>query len=795
MSDSIENNSDSWEPLVDIGLGNQHDNYNTNNKDKNGNEGDCEHNYQTNNITQIQTNMSSTSVDELNSPFIPQVDTLYTDVIEENKNTKLSDSLTMKRDKDVGRKLFGSDKIILSKQKRKQYSITTNNDNDTNSSNNDDFNEKEMTSTVTSDNVITRDLLINDSIINDKDENSIEEEVQSPSFLNNMFATFKSSSTSVDNISTKLPSDSNHKNQTVSSPSIISHRRDNSISSKRKSSRTRKTSNDSSLFNLVNSPLQKVPQPVEIITHMHSNNSSHKDLNQTDNKPQTDIQGLQDSNEMDTVMVENSNNKPNEENYNKKKFVEEKYSDTDYHYATVERDLEFHNLFESIPNDDRLIDDFSCALSRDFLYQGRLYISEKNLCFNSNILGWVSKDIIPMKDIRYLEKTSAAGLFPNAILIETDNEKVQFNNFLSREQTFNLIKEVWSKNLIFADFDKDTVSSKNQNKVFQDDKETFNDDVYHDDSSISSVSINEKIGETSVGHYQFKEGANYVNEPPYTHNETSFPEYTEPNEYILKTIDLPCTPLQAYQIMYSDQNYSFLYDYLHSVDSSDIEEPTKYDKLNRRTYSFEKRLNIPGGPKSTRCYAEETIMNYDSHGYIMVLTTTRTPNVTSGKAFSTKTKYMYRWGPKNNCQMQISYWLEWTGSSWFKKMIEAGAKKGQTEASEKLIETLNDYIKNNIIETDESITYTRDFIESSPIVKMVSIKNDLEKNIAKIDRSKAISTNSIFLSQSSFIFFIIVFTILLTINIWNQISMRKTLSNIERLLEMERLSYKSTMNN
>lgn len=799
MSDSSENDSDSWEPLVDIDPGNQHndDDANTNTKDNRRSESEYENNYQTKNISEIQINTSSTST-ELDSPFTPQVDTLNTDVIEENNKTKSSDSLTMKKDKGIDKKSLGSDKIILSKKKRNSYSIITNNninnDND-NDDDDNDINEKEVTSTFSSDKNFTKNLITNNSTTVDKNANLIEEEVQSPSFLNNMFATFKSSSSSIDNNSTKLSNDSNNKNQIVSSPNIISHRRDNSISSKRKTSRTRKTSTDSSLLNLVNSPLQKAPQPVEIITHMHSNNSSHRDLNRTDNKLQIDMQGLQDGNDTSPVIIENGNNKPNEDNYNKKKFVKEKYSDTDYHYATIERNLEFHSLFESMPNDDRLIDDFSCALSRDFLYQGRLYISERSLCFNSNILGWVSKDIIPMKDIRYLEKTSAAGLFPNAILIETDNEKVQFNNFLSREQTFNLIKEVWSKNLIFADFDKDTALPTDQKKGFQSDRTTFDNDEFHDNSSVSSISIDEKIGTCSIGHYRFKDEADYVNEPPYTHNETIFPGSDEPNEYILKTIDLPCTPLQAYQIMYSNQNYSFLYDYLHSIDSSDIEKPTKYDKMNKRAYSFEKRLNFPGGPKSTRCFAEEIILNYDPHGYIMVFTTTRTPNVTSGKAFSTKTKYMYRWGPKNNCQLQISYWLEWTSSSWFKKMIEAGAKKSQIEATEKIIEILNDYIKNNIIETDEKITDARGFMESSPIVKITSIKNDLEKNIVKTDVGTKISGNSILINQSSFTFLIIVFIILLSINIWNQISMRRTILNIERLLEMERLSCNSIMNN
>lgn len=86
--------------------------------------------------------------------------------------------------------------------------------------------------------------------------------------------------------------------------------------------------------------------------------------------------------------------------YNKKLYVEERFAKTNYHFATEERNADLHKIFKSIPLDDRLLDDFSCALSREFLFQGRVYITESNICFNSNLLGWVTHLVISMKDIR-----------------------------------------------------------------------------------------------------------------------------------------------------------------------------------------------------------------------------------------------------------------------------------------------------------------------------------------------------------------------------------------------------------
>jgi len=72
------------------------------------------------------------------------------------------------------------------------------------------------------------------------------------------------------------------------------------------------------------------------------------------------------------------------------------------HPASEKRNDEFHLLFRSVPEDDPLIEDYSCALQRDILIHGRLYLTRRYLCFNSNIFGWVtnvrpcvSSDVIP----------------------------------------------------------------------------------------------------------------------------------------------------------------------------------------------------------------------------------------------------------------------------------------------------------------------------------------------------------------------------------------------------------------
>ncbi|KAK6456761.1 uncharacterized protein RJT20DRAFT_149832 [Scheffersomyces xylosifermentans] len=117
-------------------------------------------------------------------------------------------------------------------------------------------------------------------------------------------------------------------------------------------------------------------------------------------------------------------------------------------YASRKRNKEFHVLFRKLPSSDPLIDDFSCALSKDILVQGRMYLSSHYICFNSNILGWVTNLVISLQEVIQIEKKSTAVLFPNGMIIRTLHHKYVFATFLSRDSTFNLITNVWHKVLL-----------------------------------------------------------------------------------------------------------------------------------------------------------------------------------------------------------------------------------------------------------------------------------------------------------------------------------------------------------
>ncbi|KAG7163548.1 Aster-B-like 2 [Homarus americanus] len=55
-------------------------------------------------------------------------------------------------------------------------------------------------------------------------------------------------------------------------------------------------------------------------------------------------------------------------------------------YKSRSEDLK--RLFKDLPSDERLIVDYSCALQKDILVHGRLYVTPNYFCFYSKIFGW-----------------------------------------------------------------------------------------------------------------------------------------------------------------------------------------------------------------------------------------------------------------------------------------------------------------------------------------------------------------------------------------------------------------------
>ncbi|XP_066502142.1 protein Aster-C isoform X2 [Hoplias malabaricus] len=112
-----------------------------------------------------------------------------------------------------------------------------------------------------------------------------------------------------------------------------------------------------------------------------------------------------------------------------------------------QRSEEFKKIFKELDVLERLIVDYTCALQKDILLQGRIYLTENWLCFYSNVF-WGTKLMINIKDIASMSREKTARLIPNAIQIYTNTDKLFFTSFSTREKSYQTIFRLWQNILM-----------------------------------------------------------------------------------------------------------------------------------------------------------------------------------------------------------------------------------------------------------------------------------------------------------------------------------------------------------
>lgn len=521
---------------------------------------------------------------------------------------------------------------------------------------------------------------------------------------------------------------------------------------------------------------------------------------------------LQQVEKPDEVKTRLTPSQMKEDNYDHRRFVEERYMDTPYHYASEQRNKDFHETFKSVPKDDRLLDDFNCGLNRELLYQGKLYITETHLCFNSNVLGWIAKVLIAFEDVTFMEKTSAAGLFPSAISIETKMGKTLFNGFISRDAAFGLMKEVWSRTLLQKDMASENINTKaeksgngkeiddainsideeNNDKDANDNDTNENDDENISTNETTPNSTSSSPDKEKEKAYKLRADSSYQYDGPIYHHSTSFPaEPMANNEFVLKELPFDCAPGILFEIMFNSEQNEFLLDFLRGQEGSQITTIPNFTSIDgssmtlKREYSYEKALHFPAGPKSTTCYVAEVIKRKDPDTYYEVISSIRTPNVPSGGSFSTKTRYLIRWNDEITCLLRVSFWVEWTGSSWIKGMVENGCKNGQLEAAQLMERILSKFIKNNVEECQITISKEEEEQDDKEVKNKLK-EVDLEQPREAVVTAPAIAEQQgLKVTMETWLFLYLIVVVLLLFNLFYIRSIAVSLHQLVKLQLVE----------
>ncbi|KAK9373427.1 uncharacterized protein V1513DRAFT_449161 [Lipomyces chichibuensis] len=359
---------------------------------------------------------------------------------------------------------------------------------------------------------------------------------------------------------------------------------------------------------------------------------------------------------------------------------------TGFAVASNKRNRDFHQLFRSVPEDDYLIEDYGCALSREILLQGRLYISEQHICFNSNIFGWVTNLVISFDEVMAIEKKTTVGLFPNAIVIQTLHARNVFASFISRDSTYELMCSIWRNGEQAASSDSlDESGSESEG-----DLDTFGGEESEGESVVEdgeSEKVSGDVSENATG----GEDIGPLKHPP-TKCACKANEHYEKvvcDSSFSVPIGRICNLLWAEDTTWIE---SFMKNVLKVMELTTPTPWSPFDASGKkaRTFNYIRPLNANIGPKQTKCLATETIENWEFENYVTVVVSTVTPDVPNGSIFVTKTRYCLTWGENNTTHMLITCGVEWSGKSWIKGPIEKGANDGQQQVANQLVAALNE---------------------------------------------------------------------------------------------------------
>ncbi|AWP07606.1 putative GRAM domain-containing protein 3 [Scophthalmus maximus] len=113
------------------------------------------------------------------------------------------------------------------------------------------------------------------------------------------------------------------------------------------------------------------------------------------------------------------------------------------HYSQLSKsNCQYHKIFKEISKEEQLRQSYTCALQKDILYQGRMFLSDHWICFHSKVFGKDTKIAIPVVSVNQIKKTKTAILVPNALVIATANDRYVFVSLMSRDNTYKILMSI-----------------------------------------------------------------------------------------------------------------------------------------------------------------------------------------------------------------------------------------------------------------------------------------------------------------------------------------------------------------
>ncbi|XP_031567030.1 protein Aster-B-like isoform X3 [Actinia tenebrosa] len=384
---------------------------------------------------------------------------------------------------------------------------------------------------------------------------------------------------------------------------------------------------------------------------------------------------------------------------------------------------DFRRLFKDLPDSEQLIVDYSCALQRDILVHGRLYISQNWLCFYANIFGWETFVTIKCTDITSIRKEKTALVIPNAVQINTESEKYFFASFISRDTAFTVLFRIWQNALLdqpltpselihmvgkYVESDKEDSDDSDKDLSSEDSDLSGGEEEDDEPEDVDDDDFDEILTDDEVTKQDDEDKENKADnsafKPVGNSALTTAPELsiTPPSPTQLKksenephncmcdkhlAIEMlnevwPLSVDDLYGLLFTESNfYKKLQKHRKTKDL--VFKPwTKSDDGQHRTITYTIALNYSIGPKTSPTTEAQHCFKGSVPGKVYIVqAVVNNEGIPYGDSFSVVTRYCITKCTDKSCRLRITSEIKYKKSVWgfVKNMIEKNASDGLKE--------------------------------------------------------------------------------------------------------------------
>ncbi|XP_055958591.1 protein Aster-B [Patella vulgata] len=417
------------------------------------------------------------------------------------------------------------------------------------------------------------------------------------------------------------------------------------------------------------------------------------------------------------------------------------------------RSEDFHKLFKDVPKDDRLVVDYSCALQKDILVQGRMYLSQNWICFYANIFRWETVLTIPCSEIVAITKEKTARVIPNAIQVTTEKEKYFFTSFGARDKTYMMLFRLWQNALLsepmnpkeqwqwihysygeelgLTSSDEDYVAPPGMDDLKEKllppempplKEQTDSSDI-HGTSEMLTMASNDEDAIQSDEVFSHPQTSPSLDSPlslGRSEIPTDFSDTTEDSEG-----EVACSGHDHLEKLYVDEVFNISVDkmftllftdtpffriFVESRKTFDVEIPNWGEEVDEdgnrvRTISYTLSLNHSIGPKTSPSTERQTCYKQSKPGIIYVVDCQCENNgIPYADSFFVITQYCLTRVTKDKCRLRVTGEVKYKKSvmGLIKSMIERSAVGGLTD----YFRDLAVHLRREVEESDKLLVHT-----------------------------------------------------------------------------------------